>query len=293
MLKKISFSVERQRYEVAAMNKMREILPPDSLARVPAIYLHDEASHVIIMEDAGQDAVNLKELLRRPDPPSAVTGATIGRALGVFIAKLHEWGKTDQGRSSLDFFDGHPQAREIVAWATYGRLVDTIVGKSEPIPCIHDPPLEVSSEKLEKISKFAKERAEEIRSSRETMTMGDFWPGNVLVDMERGADGSERVRKLFVVDWEVARPGVAAFDVGQFQAEIVTVRHFNPVCGPATEALDTAFAEAYLSIEPGLDRRKAAQHLATHLILWTARVGWEPAEKARELVEHGLKSITL
>jgi len=279
------------------MNKMRKILPPDSLARVPEIYLHDETNHVIIMEDAGRDAVNLKELLRRPNPPSVVAGATIGRTLGEFIARLHVWGKTDQGRTALDFFDGHPQARDICAWATYGRLVDTITGRSESIPLIHDPPLPVTPEELEKISKFAEERAEEIRSSRETMTMGDFWPGNVLVDLDEGDDASEekppKLRKILVVDWEVARAGVAAFDVGQFQAEIHTVRHFNPVCGPASEALDAAFLEGYLSIEPELDRQKAAKHLATHLVIWTARVGWEPAEKARALVEHGLRSITL
>lgn len=273
------------------MNKVREIIPPGSLARVPIIYLHDEINHLIIMEDAGRNAVNLKALLRRPDPPSTATGAAIGRALGEFIAKLHVWGKSDQGRASLDFFDGHPQARGICAWATYGRLVDTIVGKSESIPLIHDPPLEATSEQLEKISKFAEERAEEMRSSRETMTMGDFWSGNVLVDLDRSVDGSENLRKLFVVDWEVARPGVAAFDVGQFQAEIFTVRHFNPVCGSASEALDAAFLEGYLSIEPELDKQRAAQHLAMHLVIWTARVGWEPAEKTRELVEHGLGSI--
>lgn len=276
------------------MEKMSEILPSDSLARVPVTYLHDEANHVIIMEDAGRDAVNLKELLRRPNPPSAVTGAAIGRALGEFIARLHAWGKTDQGRTSLDFFDGQPQARDIAAWAMYGRLVDTITGKSETIPLIHDPPLPVTSEKLEEISKFAEERAKEIRSSRETMTMGDFWPGNVLVDLDRGDNGSEeKLRKILVVDWEVARPGAAAFDVGQFRAEIYTVRHFNPACSPASEALDAAFLEGYLSVEPELDRQKAAQHLATHLVIWTARVGWEPADKTRALVEHGLRSITL
>jgi len=275
------------------MNKMREILPSDSLARVPIIYLHDETNHVIIMEDAGRDTVTLKELLRRPDPPSLLTGVAIGRALGEFIANLHVWGKTDQGRTSLDFFDGHQQVRDICAWAMYGRLVDTITGKSEPVPLIHDPPLQVTPEGLEKISKFAEERAEEMRSSRETMTMGDFWSGNMLVDLDRGGDGTEELRKVLVVDWEAARPGVAAFDVGQFQAEIFTVRHFNPVCGPVSEALDTAFLEGYLSVQPELDRQKAAQHSAAHLVIWPARAGWEPAEKTRALVEHGLRSITL
>ena len=276
------------------MNKMREILPSDSLAQVPIIYLHDQANHAIIMEDAGRNAVNLKELLKRPDPPSPAAGIAIGRALGEFIAKLHAWGKTDQGRASLDFFDRHPQARDVCAWATYGRLMDTITGKSESIPLIHDPPLHVMPEELERISKLAEERAGEMRTSRETMTMGDFWSGNVLVDLDRGNDGSEeRLRRLLVVDWEVARPGVAAFDVGQFQAEIFTVQHFNPVCGPASEALNAAFLEGYLSIQPELDRQKAAQHLAMHLIIWTPRVGWEPAGEARALVEHGLRSITL
>ena len=275
------------------MNKMREIIPPDSLTGVPIIYLHDEANHTIIMEDAGRDSVNLKELLKRSSPPSLAMGATIGRALGEFIARLHAWGKTDQGRVSLDFFEGHPQARGIYAWATYDRLVDTITGKSESIPLIHDPPLQVTSEELGRISKFAEERAEEMRISRETMTMGDFWSGNVLVDLDRDGDGSEKLRRVLVVDWEVARPGVAAFDVGQFQAEIITVQHFNPGCSPAGEALNAAFLEGYLSIEPELDRQKAAQHLAMHLVIWTPRVGWEPAEKTRALVEHGLRSITL
>lgn len=275
------------------MNKMREILPSDSLARVPVIYFHDEINHAIIMEDAGRHAVNLKELLRRPNPPTAMAGAIIGRALGEFIARLHVWGKTDQGRVALDFFDGNPQTRDICAWATYDRLVDTITGKSEPIPLIHDPPLSATSEELEEISKIAEERAKEIRSSKETMTMGDFWTGNVLVDLDHGVDGSEQLRKMFVVDWEVARPGVAAFDVGQFQAEIYTVRHFNPVCSLTGEALDAAFLEGYLSIQPELDRQKAAQHLAMHLVVFTPRVGWEPAEKTRALVEHGLRSIVL
>ena len=275
------------------MNKVQEILSSDALARVPIVYLHDETNHVIIMEDAGRDAVNLKELLRRSDPPSPASGAIIGRALGEFIAKLHAWGKTDQGRASLDSYEGYPQARDICAWATYGRLVNTVTGKSESIPLIHDPPLQVTSEELDKISKLAEERAEEMRVSRETATMGDFWPGNVLVDLGRGSDGSEEVQKILVVDWEVARPGAAAFDVGQFQAEIFTVQHFNPVCGPVSEALNAAFLEEYLSIQPELDRQKAAQHLAVHLIIWTPRVGWEPAEKTRALVEHGLRSITL
>ena len=271
---------------------MREILPPDSLARVPMIYLHDEGNNAIVMEDAGRDAVNLKELLRRPNPPLPATGAIIGRVLGEFIAGLHAWGKTDQARASLDFFDGHPEVRNACARAVYGRLVETIVGRSESIPLIHDPPLRVTSEELTKISKFAEERAEEVRVSRETMTMGDFWSGNVLVDLDRGADGSEeRIRKILVVDWEVAKPGVAAFDVGQFRAEIFTVQHFNPVCGPASKALDAAFLEGYLSIQPELDTQKVAQHLATHLIIWGPRAGWEPAEKTRALVEHGLRSI--
>lgn len=280
------------------MNKIREVFPSGSLVRVPIVYLHDEVNHVIIMEDVGRNAINLKELLRRPTPPSAMTATKIGEALGEFIAKLHAWGKTSQGRSSMAFFDGHPQARNIWAWAMYDRLVDTILGKSETIPLIHDPPLEVTSKELEKISKFAEERAEEMRTSSETMVMGDFWSGNVLVDLEWDANGSEKLRKLFVVDWEVTRPGVAAFDVGQFQAEIATVRHFNPVCGLATEALDAAFLEGYLSVEPEVDREKAAQHLAVHLVIFTARVGWtagdgyNTAEKTRELVEQGLKSIT-
>jgi len=288
----VSFSIERQKSEVAAMKKMREILSPDSLARVPVVYHHDETNHAIIMEDAGQDAVTLRELLNRPNPPSPATGAIAGRVLGEFISKLHAWGKTDQGQTYLDSFEGHQESRDIYARAVYGRLVTTVTGKPKPIPLIHDPPLEFTPEELDKISKFAEERGKEMRVSRETMVMGDFWFANALVVLDRGSDGSEKLQKIFMVDWEVAGPGVAAFDVGQFQSGIFTAQHFNPVCNPTTKALDAAFLEGYLSIEPGLDRKKTTQHLASHLVIWVPRVGWEPAEKTKALVDHWIHSIT-
>ena len=55
-------------------------------------------------------------------------------------------------------------------------MADAVVGSlSESIPLIQDQPLQVTSEELTGVSKFAEERAEEVRVSRKTMmTLGKF-----------------------------------------------------------------------------------------------------------------------
>jgi hypothetical protein len=58
--------------------------------------------------------------------------------------------------------------------------------------------------RLRVVEALAERRGAQIKDLLgETLVMGDFWPGNVLVGREE-ADGP-----TLVVDWEIARPGLA------------------------------------------------------------------------------------
>ena len=66
------------------------------------------------------------------------------------------------------------------AWAMHGRLVGTIAGKSELIPLIHDDVRGIG----ENVETHSGESGGDAKL--ETMIVGDFWPDNVLVDLDQG-----------------------------------------------------------------------------------------------------------
>jgi aminoglycoside phosphotransferase (APT) family kinase protein len=63
----------------------------------------------------------------------------------------------------------------------------------------------------------------EVLTANEVWTLGDFWTGNVLVSTteEQGKP------KLTVLDLELAKPGTAAFDIGQMGAEMLCLARFR------------------------------------------------------------------
>jgi 5-methylthioribose kinase len=236
-------------------------IPQDSKVRVANVYRFDTDNNVIIMDDCGEDAVNLKTLMLSK-PPSPALGSQIGAALGEFLGSLHKWGKSH--KSILSFFDANVQARRLSALITYGRLVSTITGE-DALPTLSDPPLDVSPKEIHKISEIAAERASEIAVSDETMTMGDFWTGNLLVDIDE-VEG--KLRKIIVVDWEMAKPGLAALDVGQFYAEMDTLSQFHPSCRESGSSLCRSFFDKYAKLYP-VDStlvQKAAIHVGKYAI---------------------------
>jgi len=51
--------------------------------------------------------------------------------------------------------------------------------------------------------------------------------------------------------------------------------------------------EGYLLIQLELDRQRAAQHLAVHPIIWTARAGWGSAERTRALTRGAYTGVRI
>ncbi|KAI0003819.1 kinase-like domain-containing protein [Russula compacta] len=276
---------------------------------VPAVYLFDSTHHVIVMDDAGPRSLPLKAALLLRDhqdqdsimtmaipPPRA---AALGTALGAFLRALHARGRADA--ELRDAFEASKNrfACEISAWATYDRLGATLraLDRSEEDDddddsssssstgggsrrndqmrlrsVLGDEPLGVPEDTLRVVEALAEKRAAQMREGRvgDTFLMGDFWPGNVLV-------GGEDV--VLVVDWEVAKVGSAGLDVGQFCAELATLRRLRPERAQAADEVLKNFVRAYFAGDVGPEadetRRVAVAHFGVHLAVWTPRTGWD------------------
>lgn len=277
-----------QRYEVAALRRMKDWLPGDALVFVPEVHIFDEEANVIIMGDCGEGVPTLKALLQS-DPPSGEIAELIGRELGSFLGGLHTRGSTEKGL--LDVFRGNEDGRKLSAFATYGRLVSTLT--TDHLPALSDPPLEVPSSKVDELRRIAAQTTQAMLSTEETVVMGDFWPGNILVRLRRDSEGERQVERIFVIDWELAKPGLAGLDVGQFCAEMLLLQYFNEESKSAASGMTAAFLHGYRTEHgAGLDvARTALVHIGAHLIAWTPRIPWGSNELTREVVTRGIEYV--
>ena len=136
------------------MTWVRTWSSPSSVSvSVPKIHLFDEEAHVIIMDDCGSSSTTLKQfILSARCTPNSVS--SIGSTLGAFLAQLHVRG-SGSAPEIRGMFGANVQAKEISAWATYGRLVSTLSGE-DALPAL-DPPLEIGKAELERVGAFALE----------------------------------------------------------------------------------------------------------------------------------------
>ncbi|KAL0951673.1 hypothetical protein HGRIS_008352 [Hohenbuehelia grisea] len=278
----------RQQYEVEALRRVSGWLPADAPVRAPRVYHFDKDAAAVVMEDCGTTAKPLKEAMIL-NSISLDNARYIGNALGEFLAKLHGWRSGWRG-DHVQVFAKHQWAKDIAAWVTYGRLVSTLNGEADGVPALRDPGLDMSKEDLEAIRQTAETVSENMKSANETFVMGDFWPGNIVVDLQ-----GDKVKTILVVDWELVRTGVPELDVGQFCAETHSLSHFYPgtLCAEAAVEAQSAFLGAYKrGSVPSVEMASAvAVHIGAHLVAWTPRVAWGGKEETRAAVLVGARYL--
>lgn len=294
-----------------ALRRVRASLPSNARVTVPAVHHFDTAVHAIIMDDARGTMPLKAALLDGRIAP--LRAAALGADLGAFLRALHARGQVDEVlREALG---AHTWAREVSAFVTYGRLgatlrapggggdagagagaTTTTTRDMEVVSVLGEEPLGVSEDTLRVVEALAERRVAQIRggeqSRDETFVMGDFWPGNVLVRQ----DDAEGEVQVMVVDWEVARLGLAGLDVGQFCAELATVRQLRPERAEAAGEVLKSFVRAYFAGDVGPEaderRRVAVGHFGVHLAVWTPRTGWNAGPEAtRAVVLNGVARL--
>ncbi|KAH0591248.1 hypothetical protein J132_10648 [Termitomyces sp. J132] len=283
----MAFSLDRQMFEYEAMKRVKAWLPADSLVTVPTIYKFDTEQHVLIMEDCGADVLTLKDIMLQIDTDTYTSlAATIGSSLGHFIGSMHEWSRANPD-GILDFFARNKQALELSAWATYGRLIQTLKsGEGDDLPQVADTDLAV-------IQKVAEDVSASMLAARDCFVMGDFWPGNVMVAL----DNEKNLTRLYLLDWELAKPGLPGVEIGQLCAEVHLVRRYIPAAENFASAILDSFLQAYADgVKPDIElARHTLAHWGTHLVVWTPRIPtWaDNKEKMCSVVEEGVKLIVI
>ncbi|THH05169.1 hypothetical protein EW145_g4991 [Phellinidium pouzarii] len=294
MDKTIKFAVERQEFEAMALRHVRAFLPADALVTVPALHHYDSKRHVLIMEDCGPHGRTLKEILRDADVPLSPHAArALGTALGRFLAVVHTQGSSDV--ELLNCVARNEEGKRLSALVTYGRLAAMLKGEGESAGLV-EPPIAgaggLSEKDVEDVGALASETIQAMLDASTVFTMGDFWTGNIMVHL---GDGGQ-VERAYVVDWEVAKPGLPFLDFGQFVAEMHTLRRCHSTAEGSVEEALSAYAKAYRK-EMGTrvdDEyvRGAAAHIGAHLAVWTPRVStWGPKNKVREIVREGAEYL--
>ena len=242
----LSFPVDRMDFEHKAMTSVSPLLDPSPIISVAEVYRYDSESHILMIEDGG--ARTLKEAY--PDPTLDIP--TLGKALGQWLAKMHQ-------RTRQTAIGDNRTAKSIYRFA-YTHLAVTMQQYDL------DPSL---AEQVDA------QYGSLLQSDDECVCHGDFWPGNVLVnDQER----------LTMVDWEMVRRGCGATDVGQFAAEAHLLDGFR-----GRKGLRAAFLRGYGEFRELKDGflRRIAIHMGVHLTFWPTRVRWGTDRETKEIMEAG------
>lgn len=263
-----ALSSERQHFEAEAIRYVHEINAGNWVS-VASILHEDQAARALVLSDCGTDAHELKAavLAGKVSLPAA---NAIGAGLGAFLARLHNSGRAPEAQARLA---PNVDAVRVSTVVTYGQMEASV-----------DP----TDARFEKICEIVTKRSHEIASAPQTVTQGDFWPGNVLVKL--GADGT--ASSVTVLDWELAKPGLAGLDVGQLCAELYYLERFSgsPEVG---KAMRHSFLKTYRGAVSGFDMadvaRVAATHIGAHHAVWTAKISpYKDHPEAKDVISQGI-----
>lgn len=118
--------------------------------------------------------------------------------------------------------------------------------------------------------------------------MGDFWPGNIMVALD--PSDVNQLKRIYVLDWELAKTGLPGADIGQFCAEIHLLRRFEPITKASASWILSTFLKAYSRVgKPDVQVcRHAMVHWGVHLAVWTPRIPWGGKTATRDAVEEGV-----
>ncbi|KAH7102317.1 kinase-like domain-containing protein [Auriculariales sp. MPI-PUGE-AT-0066] len=279
----LEFSADRQNFEVGVLQRAHKHLPTNAGVVIPAILFHDAPNHFIVMDDAGPGTLTLKQrILDGTVTPEQAT--TIGKELAIFLARLHDWGTQDT--ESRTWMAANVIARKVAAYSTYGRIERTLDGPSSP-PSVRDPPLRAafSQEVQETVTEVVRVRIDQTMNDEGIVTMGDVWPGNMLVR----DDGS-----VMLVDWEMAKNNHPGFDVGQLLGDLRVLLHWRPDRRDLVEPLIRAILTTYARHRGDGDWLSiAASHVGVHLVSWGPWIPYPEVnpDGLRSLVGHGIHLI--
>ncbi|KAG8813128.1 hypothetical protein FRC17_001660 [Serendipita sp. 399] len=315
----VPLDLYRTKAEVAALRLVSELDLPHFCGIVtsqmdraqltiflPELVFYDTTNHVGCYVDLGTLPTLMQYLTDHPGQEAVEIATRTGRLLGEFLAGLHIWGwKVLQSEPSiLDVFRRSQGAKEHCAQRTIG-LVEGVAKEYQ---------IEADWENITNTLK------REVLDVEQTFNMGDFWTGNVLIEMQ--GPTSQVIKTLYILDWELAKTGPAteAYMLRQYNAPvtsgtIATASQMsdppaNRETSPAGEALLISFLSAYEGYikekssemektaggnstipDTMLDSRSVIGHLCAHVATIGKTFSWTDKETTDKTVRTMLQLL--
>ncbi|EGX52971.1 hypothetical protein AOL_s00007g307 [Orbilia oligospora ATCC 24927] len=235
-------------------NALQDV-PHTEVVKAPKLYWVDHVNRVMFTEDAGPQSQNLKDLLLSDEIPQPKVFSKIGEELGAYLAQLHSWGRDTKVLEKYENKD----SRVIASWRTYGRFEDALI-KAYP---------ELSENLKQKVAAYCAQEKDKALHGNEIVIMGDFWTGNVLVNLTETGE----LESLYIVDWEMVRPADAATELSQMLAEVWEAGEFskNLNAKPAAKSLSEGLCSTYRSqvekIPEGM-LKEVMLAAGAHIVVW-------------------------
>lgn len=268
----------RLRAEAAALQRLRGILPKDEVVRIPEIHHWFKKKNVIEMQDGGMETL---AKVYRSDRD--VDMAAVGHRLGTWLARLHKTtGGAEKCSNCRSIFSSDLQLD--MAMITY-RLLPSFLLEFGYDPAVGN----------RIIQRFGMKR---IKKDSECFIHADFCPGNIVVsDPEPNVQGETGLPSLTVIDWELARIGNSAIDVGHFMAHAWLLDLYGAGKNGAEgdKGLTSGFVSAYFT-ERRLGerfRKRAAVHFAVQLIYHAPACDWMSESSTEEAAKFAYTVLRL
>ncbi|KAF8601461.1 hypothetical protein BDV93DRAFT_585222 [Ceratobasidium sp. AG-I] len=205
---------ERMDFEYKALKMIHSspLISSTSIVQVPRPLLYDTDTHTLIMSDLASTRMLsevLLECLESGDPTHIrELSSQIGATLGDFLGRFHKWTSLPEQAELRTQFLGNTASKKGGLEMCYHYMRKAAAG------------LGLERDWMDEMIQEGLQDAEEGGS---VIAMGDFWFNNILV-----SNGPEKVLRLYVIDWEMARCTRPELDVGRFAMMSWSIAHRYP-----------------------------------------------------------------
>ncbi|KAL6913175.1 hypothetical protein FSHL1_010858 [Fusarium sambucinum] len=232
----------------------------------PKTYYFDHDTNTQVQEYLPH-ALSLKEYALKHYSPSSQTHKSqcdqFGHALGAWLRAFHGWSQEPKQAAIRETFAGNNDGQGLKNMINYQQLLQMVDQ--------HPDVLGDARDVFQGVSDLA---AEELLNETDLCPIhGDFWTGNILIS-DAPVTGSDRT-PIRVVDWELSQLGVRPLDLGQFIAELWSLKLYRDI--DAGEWLIHAFAAGYGPVDDNFAYRTIIQ-VGVHLICFGRYWSTTPGE---------------
>ncbi|GAP87176.2 hypothetical protein SAMD00023353_2300930 [Rosellinia necatrix] len=291
----IPFTPERQEFEAFAMQELALVLFPltsPTIVTLPRLIFHDRTNHILAMEDVGLDATNsekkqetstmsLKDLCRSSSITSNDINVAdrVGTELGKFLFGLHQCGRgigLAESDKLRETFVRNTAARQLDADTTFGGIMQSL----------DEFQVAYSANEKRILERLIQETSFEMMNNFETIIMGDFWYGNILLKFQTGAEPRD-LTQIGVIDWEFTTCGPLFVDLAHFASEIWLQDRFHSDNGLASIANRRAAVSLFASYRACggyIDCKKIALYIGGHVCCFLRFSNWTDDMEQRKTV---------